>query len=224
MDFFKFIQSLDEMLFEIVSWLLFYPVTLWRMIRSPLAMMASAATELGEADERQFDDVIAPPLFLLLTLLLLHFAELGFLGRSYLEVVHPELSRQIGTDANLILFRIVMIAILPLTAALRLIRARGMKLDRQALKAPFYAQCYAASLFTLLLSLSLAVAGPAVLVDAGAAGRYLVPALSLLWLYIIETIWFSTRLHSSLLRGLGQATILMVQWALLLVIVFTIII
>lgn len=223
MDFFKLIQSLDELLFEVVSWLLFYPVTLWRVIRSPLVMMQSAEAELGQAEQKQFDDVIAPPLFLLLTLALLHIVELGFYGRTYLEVVHPELSRMIGTDANLTIFRVMMVAILPLAAALRLVSARGLKLDRKALKAPFYAQCYAAALFALLLALAIVVAGRGAMVNISAGGRYLPASVGLLWLYAIETYWFAVQLRSSILRGFGQATILMVQWIVLLIIVFVMI-
>jgi hypothetical protein len=218
MDFFKIIDSLDELLFEVVSWLLFYPVTLWRMIRSPLVMMKSAEAELAEAERKQFDDVIAPPLFLLLTLILLHFFELGVFGRSYLEIVHPDLSRMVGSDLNLTLFRIVMVAILPLAAALRLVRARGMTLDRLALKAPFYAQCYAAAMFALLLATAVAVAGEHALVNIGESGRIVVTGLALLWLYAIEIQWFAAQLGGSILRGLGQATILMGQWVTLILV------
>ena len=36
MNFLKLIQSLDELLYEIMSWLIFYPVTLWRALTRPL--------------------------------------------------------------------------------------------------------------------------------------------------------------------------------------------
>jgi hypothetical protein len=123
-DFFKLIQSLDELLYEVVSWIIFYPVTVWRVIRSPIRTMLAAETELGQAEPKQFGDTIAPPLFLLLTLALVHLVELGVYGESYLAVQNPEASRLIGGDRNLLVFRIVMISILPLAAALRLARAR----------------------------------------------------------------------------------------------------
>ncbi len=214
MDFFKIIESLDEFLYEIVSWLLFYPITLWRVIRSPIQTMLSAETELGQSEPKQFDDTIAPPLFLLLTLALVHLVELGVYGESYLSIQNPEAGRLIGGDRNLTLFRIVMISILPLAAALRLARARRSRLNRQSLKAPFYAQCYAAALFTLLLTTAFA-----------AAGRHLelsdpkflsLTALALLWLFVIEGYWFAVQLHGSIARGFGQATILVGQWLILL--------
>src|SRR5262245_15774466 len=153
MDFFKFIQSLDELLFEMVSWLLFYPLTLWRMVRSPLKTMTSAELELHEAEKRQFDDTIPPPLFLALTLIIINIVELVLLGRSHLAIVNPRLSETIGSDVNLIIFRTLVVSLLPLTAAVRLARARGLHLDRPTIKPAFYAQCYAASLFAILLAL-----------------------------------------------------------------------
>jgi hypothetical protein len=134
MDFFKLLQSLDEMLYEIVSWLIFYPVTLWRVIRSPVRTMQAAEAELRESERKQFDDTIPPPLFLLLTLALVHLVELGALGgKSYLELQNPELGRLVGGDVNLTIFRIVMIALLPLAAAMRIVRAQELfSIDRHS--------------------------------------------------------------------------------------------
>lgn len=213
MDFFKLMQSLDELLFEIVSWFLFYPLTLWRMIRSPLKTMASADIELKETQQRQFDDTIPPPLFLALTFVVISIFELTILGHSYLASVNPELSRKIGSDANLTVLRIVLISLLPLTAAIRLLRARGTHIDRPAIKAPFYSQCYAAALFGIMLALAfvaegreLSYTGPAFLS---------VMALAFLWLFTIEAHWFAAQLNVSFARGAGQAAVLMAEWVVL---------
>jgi hypothetical protein len=213
MDFFKFIQSLDELLFEMVSWLLFYPLTLWRMIRSPLQTMAAAERELDEAEHRQFDDTIPPPLFLALTLILINMVELVIFGRSYLAIINPELSRTIGSNINLTIIRILVISLLPLTAAIRLVRARGLHLDRPIIKAPFYGQCYAAALFAILLALAFAASGR-VLSFTG-TGFLSVTALAFLWLFMIEARWFAARLKVSLAAGSWQATILLGEWLVL---------
>ena len=217
MDFFKLMQSLDELLFEIVSWFLFYPLTLWRMVRSPLRTMASADIELKESAQRQFDDTIPPPLFLALTFIVIHVIELTVLGHSYLATVNPELSRTIGSDTNLTVLRIMIISLLPLTAAIRLLRARGMRIDRPAIKAPFYGQCYAAALFGIMLALAfvaegreLSYTGPAFLS---------VMALAFLWLFLIEARWFAAQLNASFGRGAWQAAILMAEWVVLVAVV-----
>ena len=217
MDFFKIMQSLDELLFEIVSWLLFYPVTLWRVIRHPLETMASAERELTEAERRQFDDTIPPPLFLALTMILIHFVEVALLGKSYLATVNPQMGQAIGSDTNLTIFRIVMISLLPLTAAGRLAGARGKPLDRPSIKAPFYSQCYAAALFAILLAaafgaarLDLSFTNPAFLS---------VIAIAFSWLLLIEAHWFAAQLKRSLGYGLAQAGMLISLWLVLLVLI-----
>jgi hypothetical protein len=215
MDFFKLLQSLDELLYEVVSWLLFYPVTLWRVIKSPLKLMMAAESELLQAERKQFDDVIPPPLFLLLTLIIAHLVELAILGRSKLAVENPELSNMLGNDINLTVFRVLMLSILPLAASIRLVQARGLKLDREILKAPFYAQCYAAALFTILLVSAFAVAGHQL--SLSHPGFLSITALALLWLLVIETHWYSAQLKVSLIRGFAQASILLAQWLVMLV-------
>ena len=42
MDFLKWIKSLDELLFELMSWLVVWPVTLVRTLLGPIAMMRYA--------------------------------------------------------------------------------------------------------------------------------------------------------------------------------------
>jgi hypothetical protein len=41
-------------------------------------------------------------------------------------------------------------------------------------------------------------------------------AFGLLWLYLIEGLWFSAQLQGSTVRGFGQATILIGQWLIIL--------
>lgn len=220
MDFFKIIQSVDELLYEIVGWLLFYPLTLWRVIRSPIKMMLSAESELVQSERKQFDDVIAPPLFLLLTLILIHVVELGVIGRSKLAAENPEFSQMIGSDFNLTAFRVTMLSILPLAASIRLLRARREVLDRQALKGPFYSQCYAAALFAIMLATAIGSAGARL--SFGNPAFLLITAAALIWLFVVEAHWFAAKLDVPLANGLVQATILTMQWLVLLAVVLAI--
>lgn len=47
MYFMKWLSSLDELLYEVISWLVFYPLTLWRTCTRPLGMMDYADAQLG---------------------------------------------------------------------------------------------------------------------------------------------------------------------------------
>ena len=40
MNFFNLLQSLDELLYEVMSWLVFYPMTLWRVLVRPPRRLA----------------------------------------------------------------------------------------------------------------------------------------------------------------------------------------
>lgn len=216
MDFFKFIKSLDELLYEVMSWLLFYPLTLWRIIRSPLRAMQEAERELGDDEQLQFDDRLPPPLFLLLTLILIHVVELGLVGQADLVRNNRGLRGLISDDTSLIVFRILMYSLLPVVAASRLIRARGARLDKRLLKAPFYAQCYAAAVVALLLGVA---------AMAGVRTRYAIEIevglifVALGWFIAVETRWFAAELRASNFRGFGQAMWMLAQWLGLLILI-----
>lgn len=215
MDFFKLVQSLDELLYEVVSWLLLYPVTLWRMIRSPIRMMRSISSELAEEEETRFDDVIAPPLFLLLTLILLHGLELGTIGQDRLLSSHGRLSNLIGNDTNLILFGVLIFSTLPLVASVRLTRLRGIHVDKEVLRAPFYAQCYVAGLFALIWNSGILVAEEHLSLSGPA--HFAIFGLAIIWLFAVEAKWFAAELKIPLANGARQAAIMIGQWLILLV-------
>ena len=62
MDLLKTLRSFEELLFEAVSWLVFYPLTLWRILRGPLAAMDYSDREQSDSEERRYDDALSPPL------------------------------------------------------------------------------------------------------------------------------------------------------------------
>jgi hypothetical protein len=64
--FMQWLRSLGDLLYEVMSWLIFFPVTLWRALTHPLRMMAYVDNELGQPAEEQFVDTLNPPLFLVL--------------------------------------------------------------------------------------------------------------------------------------------------------------
>ena len=49
MDLLKILRSFEEFLFEAVSWLVFYPLTLWRILRGPLAAMDYSDREQSDS-------------------------------------------------------------------------------------------------------------------------------------------------------------------------------
>jgi hypothetical protein len=47
MDFMRVLRSFEELLYEVASWLVFYPLTMWKALRRPQAMMRYADAELA---------------------------------------------------------------------------------------------------------------------------------------------------------------------------------
>jgi len=152
MDFFKLIQSLDELLYEVMSWLLFYPVTLWRTIAHPVQTLHYAENEMKKAEEARFVDTLNPPLFLFLTIILSHLAELQIVGQSEVVRKSQGLNAYVSDDATLVVLRIMMFGLFPLLLARRKLKARGTAITREELRQPFYAQCYATTPFALIAS------------------------------------------------------------------------
>ncbi|MDZ7871863.1 MAG: hypothetical protein U5N27_00940 [Rhizobium sp.] len=101
MDFMRLLKSLEELLYELVSWLVFYPMTFWRAFTRPLSMMRYADDELGDRPEDQYDDTISPPLFLLITLLLSRA-----LSTAFPSVASPtEVTALTHSPSNLLIVR-----------------------------------------------------------------------------------------------------------------------
>jgi len=187
-NFFQFLKSLDDLLYEVVSWLAFYPVTLWRTLRQPIAMMEYASNELGRPDEERFDDALSPPILLLLTVLVAHALELALIGDSELVARTTGIAGLINDDTSLILLRLVAFASFPLIFAVRTVRKQGLRLTRRSLEPAFFAQCYANAPFALLVSVSSTLWQ---FPDAAArASAGVIVVLSSLAFMVIETAWF----------------------------------
>ena len=217
MGFFAFLKSLDELLYEIMSWLVFYPVTLWRAIRFPRRMMDYADSELGDQPAQQYTDTLSPPLFLLLTVLIGRAMELSLVGEGALVEGTKGLQILIKDDVTLILFRVVLFSLFPIAFAVRLIRARGQALTRDTLRAPFYSQCYAAGPFAMLagISGSLNVLPQPTGALAGAVGLI----IALFWYGTLQIRWFADHLGGSMVRAFGQASIAMIECLIAIVII-----
>ena len=178
----RLLKSVEELLYELVTWILFYPLTLWRCIWRPVPMMIYAGTELGDSDAERYDDALSPPIFLLLTLFIAHLIGLQFGVQS--TAVLPDV---FADERNLLFFRAIAFSLFPLLLALRDVRRRGARLTRQTLKPVFYSQCYAAAPFILAVDLALIIGqhGKPAAILAGIA----ILVLGLVWYVRTEASW-----------------------------------
>lgn len=209
MNFFNLLQSLDELLYEVMSWLVFYPVTLWRTLVRPLQMMDYSDLEQGDTADQQYTDTLSPPLFLLLSLILVHAAEIALVGANAVVTSKVGLSALVSNDTDLIILRIVTYSLFPVLMATRMVRARKVEVNRETLRAPFYSQCYGAALLAILLGsgeLLIRLGHPWSLLTGAALMLF-----GLLWFGTLQTAWFNQHLKCGRLRAFGQASRAMVE-------------
>ncbi|MDF7774446.1 hypothetical protein P1X14_04240 [Sphingomonas sp. AOB5] len=209
MNFMNLLKSLDDLLFEIMGWLVFYPITFWRTIRHPWKMMDYASRELRAEEDKQYDDTLSPPLFLLLTLLLGHAVELALVGQSTLIADKHGLAALVSDDTSLLLLRLLIFSIFPMIMALRLVRKMKGGVSRETLRRPFYAQCYLAGPFALLVGFGGLVSQLGWSWTHG-AGLSLI-AVAFLWYGGFQARWFSRKLHVSIWRGFWIASVGMIE-------------
>ena len=199
MDFMKWLNSLDELLYEVMSWILFFPLTLWRAVARPLLTMREAEVQAALPSEEQYTALISPPLFLTLALLLAHSVATA-LGQTDAIIANRHgLASLVDDNTSALILRVIVFSAFPLFFAARLVRAGRQPLDRRTLRQPFYAQCYPTALFALGLSLgsSLTLVPHA---QVHAAGATLV-VVSLVYFVAVEVRWFARALGCGLARA-----------------------
>jgi hypothetical protein len=204
-DFMKLLRSFEEFLFEATSWLVFYPLTLWRVLVRPLETLAYSDTEQGDDETGRYDDALTPPLFLLVTVVLMNLIALA----AHLPQPHGAGTVQhaiFSSPQNAALFRALIFSLIPLVAAVTLLRRQGVRLSRETLRPPFYAQCY--------------LAGPCAVIVIGGGiifMRHDIPNVfgavlmlaGVAWFLTAQTRWFASRLGIKAAPAAGIAL-----WAL----------
>ena len=199
MPFLIFLKSFEVLLYEIMSWVVFYPRTLWRSCRQPLRMMKRSQEDLQLPPPDQFRDIISPPIFLLLTVLVAHAFEVAVVGNSPILDNGFGLAGLIQDNTSLILFRLIAFATLPIIAAAFGVAATGQPLDRITLQPLFYAQCFATTPVVLLCSIASTVSrlqGS----TADLAADVMLSAAAVFYIGV-ETRWFSTEAKRGLVIG-----------------------
>lgn len=190
----KLLKSLEELLYEVMVMLVFYPRTLWLTIRYPQRMMDYADTELGDVQSEQYADTLSPPLFLMICLAISHgiFVSVNPKGTSALPTM-------LSQADHLLAFRLFLFSLFSLMMALRLLKLLGIPLDREALRAPFYSQCFVTAPVAMALGLSVSL--PYLLGPAGIWVACVMVALVAAWYLRQQAQWFRGKLAVGWLRA-----------------------
>lgn len=151
MDLIRLLRSLEEFLYELMSWLVFYPRTLARILGNPVAVARYTSLQLKQDREQQFTEMVSPVLMLILSVVLAHGLELAM--KASIETTTSSLEGMLfATEQGLLATRSVIYAIFALFAALLVMRRHRIPVDRDSLREPFYVQAYLAAPFAVATS------------------------------------------------------------------------
>ncbi|NWK96381.1 hypothetical protein DM806_12065 [Sphingobium lactosutens] len=208
MNFVQWLNSLDELLYEVMSWLVFYPITLWRILRHPLATMHYAQDQLRLNQDQQYRATVSPPVMLILTIVLIQGLGLAIDGTNAIVKHRHGLASLVNDNTTLLFLRLVLFGTFALVLAARKVHRSEQDLDRDTLKPAFYAQCYAISPFALLLSGGVSATahfhGSVQLLGLAAI------IAAFLFYGIVQIRWFQQELRQSWFRSFIDASIGMI--------------
>ena len=203
MPFLIFLKSFEVLLYEVMSWLVFYPRTMWRSIRHPLQLMERTGDELKLAPAEQFRDVVSPPIFLLLTVVAANGIEVAVVGNNRLIDDGIGLATMITDNTSLILFRLIAFATLPVISGVFALAVMRRPVDRDTLQPVFYGQCFVTTPVVLLFSTAATITRlPQTAANIPATFLFVAAAL---FYVTVEAAWFVWEAKRSKSVGIAWA-------------------
>ncbi len=184
MDFLGAMKAIEQFAYELMSWVLFFPLTIYRVIVNPVRMMDYVAAETEKDETVAFAAAMRPTLFLLLALTI-GVLTVPFTEAEVLIISATRLGKAI-TDSwvTLVMFRMIVFTAFPIAGALIHDLFTPGEVDRNTLKKPFLQQCYIMAPFALITSPCLTLA------SRGDLWAGLALLVSVIWLITVETLFF----------------------------------
>lgn len=211
MDLMRLLRSLEEFLYELVGWLVFYPRTFWRILLHPGAIARYTRLELAQEENQQFNETISPVLMLVLSVVLAHALELA------LQMPLPPNQSPIGqllfgSEQGLLLTRSAVFSVFALGAALGTLSQQGQAVTRVTLREPFSIQAFLICPFVVLFSTGELLARTT---ETRWVGLFLVVG-SLVWYVLARAAAYRALNHAGWMKSLALVLRSFVITALLL--------
>lgn len=152
-DFLSLLRAIEHLVYEVMVWLLFLPLTLAKVVFRPDLMIKFVISEYEKPEEDAYSSAMRPVAFLVISLLLglilvpLTKEELDILRQS--SPIGPALA---DNPLFLIAFRTLVFGYFPMSGAIVMDLATPGKVDRNSLKLPFSLHCYIFAPFALVCS------------------------------------------------------------------------
>lgn len=218
MDLMRLLRSLEEFLYELVGWLVFYPRTFWRILRHPGAIARYTRLELEQSPERQFTETISPVLMLVLSVVIAHGLEMA-LKLPFATITSPIGKLLFGSEQGLLLTRSAVFSVLALGAALGTLSQQGQPITRDTLREPFSIQAFLVCPFVVLLSTGELLVRIA---ETRPAGVVLIVG-AIIWYVLARAIAYRTLNHAGWLKSLALVLRSFLITQLVLLVVFALV-
>ncbi len=215
MDLMRLLRSLEEFLYELVGWLIFYPRTFARIVLHPGAIARYTRLELKQDPERQFTETISPVLMLVLSVVLVHALEL------MLKLpLHPDKTQigqlLFGSEEGLLLTRSAVFSIVALGAAVGTLRQNRQAITRDTLREPFSIQAFLVCPFVVMFSSAELLVRSRNTLTAGCV----LAAVAVAWYITARAIAYRSMNQAGWLKSIGLVVLSFATTALLLLLSF----
>ena len=214
MDLMRLLRSLEEFLYELVGWLVFYPRTFWRILWHPGAIARYTRLELAQDRERQFGETISPVLMLVLSVILVHALEMA-LKLSLPPNDSPIGQLLFGSEQGLLLTRSAVFSVFALGAALGTLRQNRSAVTRDTLREPFSIQAFLVCPFIVLFSSGELIAR----VPATRLAGITLSVVAIVWYIAARVVAYRSLNHAGWLASVGLVLASFLTTAVLLLVV-----
>lgn len=198
MDIFKLSKSLDELIFDVMMWVIFYPYTLVRVLILPGKMIEYVAAELRKDPETEstFDRGLSPPLFLFLSIVIAWMLSPDIHGLLKVQSDTAIASAINSSSMSMLTYRLAMFCVFPFAGALIYEWRTPGGISRETFREPFFQQAYLCGPLAIVLSVATVVTtkfkDEVVLANTGLA-----LIVILLWYFWSQTVFFRRTMDSS---------------------------
>lgn len=215
MEIARIIKAVEELIFEISSWLLCYPKSLAKALAAPGWAVEYVRDEMSKDKAAAFDEYMSPALFYALSVALVVLPGIDVLEIAFGNLL-PVTSHRLllGSPDKIVLTAAVLSGACPLGFAWVANAAARVKISRGALRVPLQAQFLIAAPFVVLLSVAIHaddLLGPWPTIAAAA------------WFCAAEWLFYRRLLGTGMLRsallvlaGFGAWYLVNLVWLLLL--------
>jgi hypothetical protein len=219
MDLTELSKSLEELIYDVMIWIIFFPYTLFLVLVRPGKMIAYVSAEMRKPTdaETRFDRGLSPPLFLFLAIIVGWIVAPRIPKALMAEPQSAIAAAMAESDWNILLVRMLLYCAFPLAGALIYEWRTPGGIGRESFRQPFYQQAYLCAPLALVIStgfVSLSVgtdemtAGLIALAMLAILGWYLAAQI-IFYRWTLQTGWFAAVLLATLSGVLGVAIFLL---------------